>query len=153
MIFVKFVFSGIIRKQIVKRIYRIWQAFRLLNPFKSSADVSNSCSKHSDSGDSLGMPLNQIAILSFGTIPSLRGLGVGHRVIRELEINAQKNGADRIVLCATASNATAISFYQSNGYCIESVVQGNCAVLAKNIAPSAQGENKQRVWASRITSH
>ena len=49
--------------------------------------------------------------------PRVKGMGIGKRLLLELEANASENNVDRLTLCSTIN---ALGFYKHHGYTMES---------------------------------
>ena len=64
----------------------------------------------------------RMAELGIGILDGYRGLGLGRRLIDELEIWAAEHGVERIVLLVADANEGAIRLYRRLGYVDESVV-------------------------------
>jgi RimJ/RimL family protein N-acetyltransferase len=74
----------------------------------------------------------RMAELGIGILDGYRGLGLGQRLIAELEGWAARHGVERIVLLVADANEGAIRLYRRLGYVDESVV------LRKDVADVAR---------------
>jgi len=64
----------------------------------------------------------RIAEIGIGILDGYRGLGIGQRLIAELERWAADHGIDRIVLLVAEANVGALRLYRRLGYAGDSVV-------------------------------
>ena len=58
----------------------------------------------------------RLHIASIAVMPSCRNLGVGKKLLKEIENYASNHSYSGIDLLVTASNTSAVCFYQNNGF-------------------------------------
>ena len=66
-------------------------------------------------------PANFLAIVDLIVLPAYRGQGLGSRLLREVEDEAQARGLDAIDMNAAAPNEEARRFYEGHGYRLDLV--------------------------------